>query len=373
MSFDHDRYRDRIVQSQERLATARRFEEPDQVPVEIGLGGSFYAWLLGHDIAAYYQDRELALEVQFRGQQWAWEHLTDDRTGFGLYLDVGPIGEGLMFGAEIDRPAGTSPWSRHVIHTPADAEKLEVLDPATNPGIQWMLRELERTQALAKAKGYEVPVSGHLGLHPPLSAACALAGPELIYGWMYEEPELIRELFGKLLESFFRVKDYETEVLRGGRERTYVGLSDDHSAFVSVDMYRKLVMPYNQAIYARYGREGRTLHADGPNNHLFALYADEMRLTEMDIGGFSDIAAAKPALGGKTVIWGGLNCKDLYGDLETARPVIERAVAIGAPGGGFILAVGGEAYAGVNPDTLVRAVAYAQQYSQRLGGPQTAR
>ncbi len=204
-------------------------------------------------------------------------------------------------------------------------------------------------------------------MHPPLSAACALAGSQRIYGWLYEEPEIIGVLFDKLLETYFRVKDYEDEVFHGGRQRTSAHLSDDNSAFLSADMYRKMVMPYNRAIYDRYGKHARTLHADGPNNHLFALYADEMKLTEMDIGGFSDIAAAKPALAGKTVIWGGLNCKDLYGDFATAQPVVERAVAIGAPGGGFILAVGGEAYAGVNPDTLAQVVNYAQQISRERG------
>jgi uroporphyrinogen-III decarboxylase len=91
------------------------------------------------------------------------------------------------------------------------------------------------------------------------------------------------------------------------------------------------------------------------------MYANEMRLSQMDIGGWSDIAAAKPHLGGKVVMSGGLNCRDLYGTLEQAKPAIERAIRIGAPGGGYILAVGGETYVGVNPDTLVRAVEYAKE------------
>jgi hypothetical protein len=70
-------------------------------------------------------------------------------------------------------------------------------------------------------------------------------------------------------------------------------------------------------------------------------------------------------MAGKTVMMGGMNCKDLYGDFETARPVIDRAIAVGAPGGGYIFGVGGEAYAGIDPDTLVQAVAYAQRISHR--------
>ena len=66
-------------------------------------------------------------------------------------------------------------------------------------------------------------------------------------------------------------------------------MADDNSAFVSDPMYREMVMPYNMAIYERYGRKGRYLHADGPNDHHFKIYADVMKLTEMDIGGFSDV------------------------------------------------------------------------------------
>jgi uroporphyrinogen-III decarboxylase len=363
-TFDYDRYRDRIAASEKRLATTRRFEEPDQVPVDIGIGGSFYAWMLGENIAEYYQDRALALDVQVKGQHWAWENLNDDRTGFGLYLDLGPIFEGLVFGAEIERPDGTSPWSKHLLHTAADVEKLEVPDPRTNPGVQWVLKELERAREIAAAKGLDTPVRAGLGIHPPLSAACALAGPETIFGWLYEEPALVERLFDKLLATFFALKDYEDEVMNAGRRRTSCGLADDHSAFVSEAMYRRFVFARNRSIYERYGTESRSLHADGPNDHLFKLYANEMHLTEMDIGGFSDIANAKRDLAGKTVIWGGLNCKDVYGDFASARPVVDRALRIGQPGGGFILAIGGEAYAGVNPQTVAEVVDYAQRVTR---------
>ncbi|MGD0111374.1 MAG: uroporphyrinogen decarboxylase family protein [Armatimonadota bacterium] len=362
-TFDYDRYHDRIEQSKQRLATCYRFEEPDQVPVDIGVGGSFYCSLVGIDIAEYMQDRELTLDAQIRGQQWAWDNLGDDRTHFGLYLDYGPLAEGLLFGAEIVRPSGTSPWSGHILRDPSDAEKLQVPDPATSPGVQWVYSELEKMREIAKRREIDVPVSGGFGIHPPLSAACALAGPERIYQWMYDCPDAIRRLFDKLLDAFFRCVEYADGI--AGRRRTSIGLADDHSAFVSEKMYRELVLPYNRAIYDRYGKEGRSLHADGPNDHLFALYADDLHLTDMDIGGFSDIAAAKRALVGKTVMMGGMNCKDLYRDFETARPVIDRAIAIGAPGGGYIFGVGGEAYAGINPDTLVQAVAYAQRISRK--------
>ena len=363
--FDIERYRARIEASEQRLRAARSFREPDQVPVSISVGGSFFCGLAGRDIAEYYQSRELSLEVQLRGLEWVWEELRDDRTEAGLYLDVGPVQEALVFGAEIVRPEGTSPWGRHCLTDLADIDDLEVPDPATNAGVQWVYEELEKLRELARRRNVRLPVSGGLTIHPPLSAACALAGPERIYAWMYEAPEAVKRLFDKLFLAFCLLIDYR-EAVEGSRRRS-IGLADDHSAFVSAQMYREFVMPYNRAIYERYGKEGRHLHADGPNDHLFRLYADEMRLTEMDIGGFSDIAAAKPVMAGKTVIFGGINCKDVYGSFEAARPSVERAVGIGAPGGGYIFGVGGETYAGVNADTLVQVVEHACRISRKNG------
>jgi len=371
-AFDRERYRDRIEASERRLRAARSFREPDQVPVSISVGGSFFCGLAGRDIAEYYRSRELSLEVQLRGLEWVWEELRDDRTGAGLHLDIGPLQEALVFGAEIVRPEGTSPWGRHCLTDLADIDGLEVPDPATNAGVQWVYEEMEKLRELARRRNVPLPVSGGLTIHPPLSAACALAGPERIYAWMYEAPEMVKRLFDKLFLTFCLLIDHRDD--REGSRRRSIGLADDNSAFVSEQMYREFVMPHNRAIYERYGKEGRQLHADGPNDHLFRLYADEMRLTEMDIGGFSDIAAAKPAMAGKTVIFGGINCTDLYGSFEVARPSVARAVGIGAPGGGYIFGVGGETYAGVNADTLVQVVEHARRISRscsmtHLGGP----
>ncbi len=357
--FNPEKYRDRIEESKRRHQISASWQEPDRVPIQISTGGSFYSRLFGCNIRDYYSDPEVCLEVQLKGLEWAYEELQDDRTGFGLHVDFGPIGEGLYFDLPIEYPDDTSPWSLRMLETPADIEAFEVPDPAESRGLQIALRRIEGFRELAKRRGIELPVGGGVGIHPPLSCACALAEPELIYTLMAEEPELIHRFFAKLLEAFCRLVDWRDGLL--GRRTEAIGLADDHSAFVSNAMYREMVLPYNMAIYERYGLKGRSLHADGPNDHHFHMYANDMKLTSMDIGGFSDIANAKPALHGKTRFSGGLNCRDLYYDLETAKPVIDRAIRIGAPGGGFTLAVGGETYVGVNPDTLVKAVAYARE------------
>ena len=359
LDFDPGKYEAKIEASRKRLEIARRFQEPDRVPILISTGGSYYARLFGTNIRDYYTDMALNLEVQVRGLKWAFEELGDDRTGTGTSCDLGPVSEGIYFDCPIEYPNDTSPRIVPRLKGPEDIENLKVPDPADHPGVQRVYRLYEERKAQVEKMGLNLPVGGGLQIHPPLSAACAIMDPDEVYLYMYTEPKLIHKLFRKLLEAFFKLQDFRDRYF--GTRTEQIGLADDNSAFVSDEMYRAFVMPYNMAIYERYGKKGRYLHADGPNDHHFKTYADVMKLTSMDMGGWSKIENAKRHLKGKVFFSGGLNCKDLYYDFETARPAVERAIRIGAPGGGYALAIGGETYPGVNPDTLIQMVAYAKE------------
>jgi len=360
MRFDPQKYASKIEESRRRLAIAESFQEPDRVPIQISAAGSYSAWLMGVDLRDYYLDIETQIEVQLFGLEWAFETLDDDRTGYGLHVDNGPLGEALLWDMPIERPHGTSPWAVRIIHSLEDIDRLPVPDPAQSRGIQWALERVERMKQIASRRGINLPVGGGVGIHPPLSCACALAEPSNVYEWMLTHPDKIRLFFDKCFQAFCRLTDFMNEI-HGAKKIEHLGLADDNSAFVSPQLYKQLVFPYNKGLYDRYGSKGRHLHADGPNDHHFKMYANEMKLTGMDIGGFSDIANAKRIMHGKTVISGGMNCKDLYGSFEEAKPKIERAVRIGAPGGGYIFAIGGETYVKVNPRALIQAVQYVKE------------
>jgi uroporphyrinogen-III decarboxylase len=370
VAFSPEQYRSRIEESRQRLATARAFQEPDRVPITISTAGSFYCKLFGVNLRDYYQDAfgslDIQLEVQIRGLKWAFEELQDDRTDCGIHLDVGPIQEAILFDLPVEYPNDTSPWIVRTLSVPEAVEKLRVIEPEENPRVLQIYRQYERLKEKVERLGLKVAVGGGLQIHPPLSAACGILDVEEVMTYLHDDPALIHRLFEKMLLGFFRLKDFHDRYF--GTKTTTIGLADDHSAFVSDLMYRRHVMPYNMMIYARYGQNGRHLHADGPNDHHFRTYADIVQLTSMDIGGFSDIANAKPVFAGKVFFSGGLNCKDLYYDFDTARPTVDRALQIGMPGGGYALAVGGETYVGINPNTLCRVVEYAKtsgRYSKR--------
>lgn len=100
-SFDPGHYQTPMATARRRLEQARSMQEPDCVPVTLSTGGSFYCRLFGVNIRDYYRaafdNPDLQIELQLQGLRWAFEELRDDRTGCGLYLDLGPIGETFAF------------------------------------------------------------------------------------------------------------------------------------------------------------------------------------------------------------------------------------------------------------------------------------
>jgi len=125
------------------------------------------------------------------------------------------------------------------------------------------------------------------------------------------------------------------------------------------------VAPRNKALYDRYGTQWRHLHADGPNDHLFPIITDYLKVSAMDIGGFSSLDAAVAAMKGKTVIEGNINNRDLYGPFdERAKSICRHMIETAGPGGGYHFAVGGEAYVGVPPQTLIDMVEYVKRIGE---------
>ncbi|MGQ9730485.1 MAG: uroporphyrinogen decarboxylase family protein [Candidatus Zipacnadales bacterium] len=361
-SIDLSKYQTRIEESQKRKAATFAFEEGDRVTTHVSAAGSYFCYLFGVDIAEYYKDIDLQIEVQARGLQWWLDHVPDDRTHFALGLDRGPIGEALFFNTAIERPQGTSPWIVRVIKDGADVERLSWSDPRDNPQIQETLRLGERFKQRVEELKIGLPATAvHIGIHPPLSCACAIAEPEWVYEMMLTEPRVMELLFEKCYYAFCDLRDYMDE-LYGIRTQS-LGLADDNCSFISAQLYNDYVLPWNQRLYARYGQKGRSLHADGPHHQHFRTYADVIRLNYCDIGGWSKLKPAveilKPA---RCVVNGNLNCRDFYGAFdETLKRKIRQTIRLAAPGGGYVFAIGGETYAGVNPDTLIQAFAYAHE------------
>ena len=371
MLLDVSRYEADRKERWERLRVAAEFREPDRVPVCFSIGASYYCWLFGYRIHEYYYATpELQPEVQLRGIEWQYEVLrADSSTPMGIGCDIGPLAEAIVFGAEIARPEDTSPRIEHMVHDAHDIENLTIPDPATNPRLRDFFRSHERFNQAARKMGVKLHLNDKpsFGIHPPLSCACALMSPTKVYEMMYTEPELLRRFLDKCWDAFCIYSDYFDALYGRPRKRDSVGLCDDNISQISAEMFRRFEMPYYFKLRERHQATGFHLHTDGPNDQHFKLLADEVKLTAMDIGGYSKLENAIREMKGKVAIFGGLRCWDFYAPgrmtPETRRKAVE-AIRLAAPGGGFELAIGGETYVGVSPGGICDLVRFVEKWGK---------
>lgn len=361
-TIDLDRYHDRFEASRLRMDAALNFREGDRVCTHASVAGSYFSWLLDVNIRDYYTDIDTQIEVQMRGNQWALDNLPDDRTGVGLHYDAGPVGEAVAWNTAIEYPDNTSPRIPHFVFNERDIEDLQVVDPRGNPAVEAYLKRGQEFVDRAKTLGVNLPAGrGMVGIHPPLSCACAIAPPDYVYYLMAADPDLVRVLFEKCYRQFVALKEYAFELFGGTRDG--LGLADDNCSFVSAQMYNEQVLPWNKALYDEYGRKSRHLHSDGPHHQHCETYANILHLNYVDIGGWSRLQPAveilKPA---GCVVHGNMNNRDLYGGwTEDLRQKIRQRIRLAAPGGGYVFAIGGETYALTDPDVLCKTFAYAHE------------
>ena len=358
---------DHLKDVRKRNLTCNQFQETDRIPINISEYGSYWADMQGVDIRDYYTNLELNIEVQRKGQEWRLKELRDDRADYGIRMDTGIVGEAIVFDCPVEYPQGTNPRIVHILKKEKDLDKLEIIPPEHNKRILEYEKKYQEFLKLVKRidPPFPYPEKGHFSLqiHPPLSCACALMDPTKVYLYLYTNPALIKRFLKKMFDAFCLYRDYFDKKLKVSSKS--LGLADDNSCQISAPMYQEFVLPLNKALYERYGKEYRYLHADGPNDHLFPIIAKELNLNKMDIGGWTKLEPAIKYLKGKTVIHGGMNNKDLYkGFTKEAEEKILKTIKLAGPGGGYEFAIGGETYPGVSPETLIELVRCVKRIGQ---------
>mgnify|MGYP000414239665 CR=1 FL=1 len=363
--FDYSKYARIAERNRERLESVYKFEEPDRIPVMIGLGGPYYAWLFGHTLTEYYLNFKVMVDVQLMGLKWRFESLQDDVASIGVYLDLGAIAEGIVFNCRIVMPdekyPWRSPWIVPRIQSLEDIDRLEVPDPDGHPGIQAYYDRLEEFVKYVRSEYKNIPVNrGGLQIHPPISAAGSLLGPRRLYTWLYKYPSEMHKLLRKLEETYHKLHKYCCE--RVGVEVDSISLSDDHSGYLNRKMYESFTLPYNLRLYERYGKKHRGLHMDSHMDHITDIITDVYKVNSVDVGVENNLGILAEAFKGKVVFNGNANWRVLIGgEPERIKAEVERCIYAAGPVGGYIFDNGGETYAGVPPENLKCEVEYAKK------------
>lgn len=320
---------------QERFLTALRVQQPDRVPLfDFLFQQPLYEALIGRR-PENYNGRDavecaLALNhdgvwIPFGGfsgyrPRFLREHVYQDEWGTTYQKDAAswPID------APIDYP----------IKTRADLRGYRPPDP-TLPG-----RDAEILAARA-ANREDLAILG--GVQGPLTTAWLLMGYENICYALYEDPDLLSEVF-KLSNEFF--KEAARRSVAAGCVGMWVSedLGDSNRGFFKLDHYRKYVLPPFVELVDHVAGLGVPvlMHSCG----CITAFLDDLAQTKINSlhplqrTAKMDLRAVKAKYGRRFCLIGNIDSSRTlpFGTPADVAAEVREAIDTAAPGGGFILA-----------------------------------
>lgn len=240
------------MNSMERF-THRLRGEPVDRPPNFDIFMTFAARHIGQPQAAYYQDYRVLVEANM-----AVLHDFD--------LDIvqaisDPFRETHDFGGVIEFPPDDVPISvTPFLAEPEDLAKLRPPDPYTG---RRMSDRLEAIRSFRSQVGGETPIMGWV--EGALAEAADLRGVNDLMLDLVLRPEWVDELLEICTETAIAFARAQVEA---GAD--IIGLGDAVGSLVSVDMYRRFALPYEQRIFAAVHEMGAIarLHICGNTNRI---------------------------------------------------------------------------------------------------------
>ncbi|MHB1456885.1 MAG: uroporphyrinogen decarboxylase family protein [Armatimonadota bacterium] len=264
---------DRFAKSQERIRAAFEMRDPVDPPIIVWplhyIVFGTPADQVPHDMFSHPQ-RVMDFQTRLCEQ-----HLNAVDDDFQPYLVPysGTCVLGSAFGLKVDFHPGRDPSPGHpFIKTPADVMKLKLPDPERD-GL--MPRILEMAACMRDQGDYPVSLTD---TQSPLDELILMVGHEQLYVWMYEEPQLVHDLFDLATEALIAWVKAQKAVTEEPMDVCYgeqgvwipppcgVWLADDEAVNLPVYLYEEFVAPRYSRIFKEFG--GGVLHFCGRGFHL---------------------------------------------------------------------------------------------------------
>jgi hypothetical protein len=222
----------------------------------------------------------------------AWQHVPGNDLVPAVRPDVGCSCLATAFGAELfwgDDPNQTCGVKHAPLKRVEDAYDLRVPPPDAGQ----LAEGIRRVRQFAEAGQGLVSVS-LLDMAGGLNVASDLLGGNAMYTSMYENPEALECLLGKIQELFLATIELQIEAA-GGQDRITTTdfpeywfpegrkghVSDDISANISPAGYERFSRPFHNMVFERYGGGG--LHNCGPNPCLAGYLSHSPPIGAIDL------------------------------------------------------------------------------------------
>ncbi len=179
--------------------------------------------------------------------------------------------------------------------TPDRIEAIRPDDAARHPIVDTLLRQYRELHALYGDRADVFGIAaGIMNVHTPFTTAHQLCGEEL-FPRLLDDPDGARRIFAKVWQIYRAIFDRLTREMGVGAPRR-LQLGDCSACMLSAETYRSVVLPGNRALAADFRDSG--YHSCGASSHLLAAFAELPRVTAIELGPGTDLAAAVRVLPG---------------------------------------------------------------------------
>ena len=368
-----------ILARQERVQAARRFEEPDRVPVLPAVAYRYLLPRVGVPFGAYYGDPEVMLRAQILGQKWLMENIRTDAysiTGAwtGAWTDFENTFEAGSLGCAVEFPDNDIPWvAGSWVRTEEDLRRLEGMD-FVHSGLNE--RQIEYRRAMISvAERYPVRFLGGPVFHPgrnpalthtsdgPFGVAGDLMGQTELFTAVHEKPGFVAELLRIVTDKLIGYLDFCWE--EEGLTDRDLSWTDDLAAGLSAETYRGLVLPEEKRL--RFHFDGRaSFHMCGRTDHLLEVFRDELAIDEYQGFGYQvDLEKIATVMGGRVVLLGNVNpFLVLQGPPQRIREATRACIEKLAPFKGYIVQDGANIPPGTPPEHINAMMEAAEIYGR---------
>jgi uroporphyrinogen decarboxylase len=224
------------------------------------------------------------------------------------------------------------------------------------------LFDRQRVKQVRQAYPHHCLIFGtHVG---PFTAAFMAMGPQRFFTRLLDEPALAERLLDVRTEWCIAMY---TRALALGAEVVVLGddAGSSQGPMISPSMWRRFILPRHKRIVDALDAPV-IWHSDGNVEALLpmAIEAGFVGFHGLDPLAGMDLAGIKKQYGNELVLIGNVDVRVLFGaDLGAVRAEVDRCMAQGARGGGYMLATCNSICAGMNP----LAVAELFRYEGEVG------
>jgi len=351
--------------SRERVLTALAHEEPDRVPIVIGVSNA-----TGIKMAPYRELKRIIGVDAPETYMYDWPELgtaaVDEATMRRLHVDVRGVLD-LEPAAVLERNRTREPHSDYInswgsgaveiapddwfpmVEPLADATTLDAIERYPWPDMDDPTRVAHMgAEAARLAADGEYAIMATPWLLFPLERAFAMQGMSRFLMNAALEPEFAEALLRKIASLCERLMGHVLDVL--GDDVDIIKIGDDlgtqQRLLMSPTMYRSMLKPVHAEFIASIRRRTKArifFHTDGDVfqliDDLVEIGVDILNPIQTSAGKMADLAALKRRYGDALTVCGAIDTQRIlpHGTPDEVRAEVRRVIGELAPGGGYLL------------------------------------